>query len=467
MLGNLNVLERKKMGLHKAIVSLLTELKDFENLLETPTTCNEILNHLQFEAQKSNVGFAERFGLEKNQLAISKKPMNEKQKDIDFGEIDEGKLKEMWKKLIRKEREIEGKAKEVEFSRRFVEERAMELELRQKELDDGFRELESKMEFTNKIAGVNCSYAGAMTVKQERLSAKWDDNTHRIFTELCVDEVRKGNRPTTTLSKTGWANVQKEFNAITGKTYNNKQLKNHWDCMKTEWTLFDQLRRGHMVLGWNQEKKTIAADDAWWDAQIKINPKYAKFKNKDLSVIWFSYDVLFGDIGATDNRALVPIGPSTVIKLKDEDYFIDEGNVVAAAEGAEESDECGDSQASRQPVSDDIQIPVTSEKITCSGMKRKKGDMFSKDGIDSLVNIMTSKSTESSFHTADAPSIKECMDKLEDIEGIPKKTPLYWYSQNLFTRPDMRTIFMKQRCDRSRAGWLEFNYSEYLNSKSG
>lgn len=163
LLGNMNVVERKKTGVHKAIVSLITELQDFENLLESPTTCTQILNHLQFEPQKSrqeksNVGFVERLGLEKNQLTVSKNPMNEKQKDFDFSE---GKLKEMWKKLVSKEREVEGKLKEVEFSKKFVEERAMELEIRQKELDDGFRELElKKIEFTNKIAGIKCSYAG-------------------------------------------------------------------------------------------------------------------------------------------------------------------------------------------------------------------------------------------------------------------------------------------------------------------
>lgn len=470
MLGNKNVIERKKKGVHKAISSLITELKDFETLLESPTTYTEILN--QFEAQKSrqeksNVGFVERLGLDKNQLTNSKNPMNEKQKDFDFSEIGEKKMKEMWKKLVCKEREVEAKMKEVEFSRRFVEERAMELQLKQKELDDGFRELESKkMEIANKIAGIKCSYAGAVTVNQERLSARWDDSSHRVFIKLCVDEVRKGNRPCTTLSKTGWANVHNEFIARTGKTYTRKQLKNHWDATKTEWILFDQLRQRHRVLRWNQEKKTIDVDDAWWDAQIKINPKYAKFKNKDLSVIWFYYDILFGDVVANENRALVPAGLSTVIKLKDEDFYIDDGSAAAAAavEGAEGS-ECGDSQASRQPGNDDIQIPVASEEKTSSGTKRKKGAMSPKDDIDSLVNIMASNSTESSFHTADAPSIRECMDKLEEIEGIPKNTPLYWYSQNLFTRPDMRMIFMKQRCDRSRVGWLEFNYSEYLHKK--
>ncbi|XP_074355088.1 L10-interacting MYB domain-containing protein-like isoform X2 [Apium graveolens] len=456
----MNVIERKKKNVHKAIASLITELKDFEALLESSTA--EILNHeaQKSRQEKSNVGSVERLGLDKNELT---NPMNEKQKDCEFSEK---KIKEMWKKVVGKEREVEGKVKEVEFSKRFVEERALELELRQKELDDGFRELEKKkMEIASTIAGIKC----AVTVKQERrYSAKWDDSSHRIYIKLCVNEVRKGNRPCTTLSKTGWANVHKEFIAITGITYTIKQLKNHWDAMKADWTLFDQLRQRHTLLGWNQEKKTIDADDAWWNDQIKINPKYAKFKNKDLSVFWSHYDILFSDDVATENRALVPAGPSTYIKLKgEEDYLIDEDNAAAAAavEGAEGT-ESSDSQASRQPGNDYIQIPVAPEERTSSGTKRKKGAMSPKDDIDSLVNIMPSKSTESSFHTAEAPSITECMDKLEEIDGIKKTTPLYWYSQNLFTRPDMRTIFMKQRCDSSRVGWLEFNYSEYLNKKS-
>lgn len=157
----MNVIEKKKKNVHKAIASLITELKDFEALLES--SCTEILNH---EAQKSrqgksNVGFVERLGLDKNQLTICKNPMNEKQKDCDFSEIGEKKIQEMWKKVVCKEREVEGKVKEVEFSKRFVEERAMELELRQKELDDGFRELESKkMEIASTIAGIKCSYEG-------------------------------------------------------------------------------------------------------------------------------------------------------------------------------------------------------------------------------------------------------------------------------------------------------------------
>lgn len=163
MSGTKNVLDKKKKGVHKAIASLITQLKDFENLLESPSTCAEILNYSQFGAQKSrqeqsNAGLGEN---QVNQLTVLRNPTSEKVKDVDFSGIGEVGLKELWEKLAEKEREIEGKMKEVEFSRRFVEDRALELEVRQKELDDGFRELElRKREFANKISGIKRSNAG-------------------------------------------------------------------------------------------------------------------------------------------------------------------------------------------------------------------------------------------------------------------------------------------------------------------
>ncbi|XP_019239273.1 PREDICTED: uncharacterized protein At2g29880-like [Nicotiana attenuata] len=138
---------------------------------------------------------------------------------------------------------------------------------------------------------------------EERHNAKWDEYAHIKFIELCEQEVRKGNRPNTYLSKDGWKNMVNEFNKKTGREYTRKQMKNHWDHMKAEWTLFKQLMRGETGLGWDPTRKTIIADDDWWEQKIKENSKYKKFRNKDLSLIWFRYDALFTDIIATGERA--------------------------------------------------------------------------------------------------------------------------------------------------------------------
>ncbi|XP_057730612.1 uncharacterized protein LOC130945943 [Arachis stenosperma] len=64
----------------------------------------------------------------------------------------------------------------------------------------------------------------------ETVKAKWDDWNTEIFLTICVEEIR---------------NVRQE----TG-------------------------------LGWDHEKKTVLASESWWTDKIKINPEFAKFKNK-------------------------------------------------------------------------------------------------------------------------------------------------------------------------------------------
>lgn len=105
--------------------------------------------------------------------------------------------------------------------------------------------------------------------------AKWDVKQHVLFVRLCEDEVRKGNRPNTTLSKQGWENVAAVFNQTFPVNYTLKQFKNHWDAMKCDWKLFIKLRRGHTGIGWNEAKKSIDATEEWWDARIQIgNGRY-------------------------------------------------------------------------------------------------------------------------------------------------------------------------------------------------
>ena len=112
-------------------------------------------------------------------------------------------------------------------------------------------------------------------------------------------------------------------------------MKNHWDGMKAEWTLFKQLMRGDTGIGWDATKNTIMADDDWWKRKIKVHfshcfmsfyffngyiftylkllfylllqkdVRYRKLRDKDLSLILFRYDALFSDIVATGERTRV------------------------------------------------------------------------------------------------------------------------------------------------------------------
>ncbi|XP_063941691.1 uncharacterized protein LOC108200816 isoform X3 [Daucus carota subsp. sativus] len=132
MEGKMKEIEMKKMGLHKALLSLLAEWKDLQALLDfsTQNPCSKIL---QNEA-----------------------PERDKLKEIDLNDGPRGDLAQVLEtegeKLVgsneglwdQKMREIKGKMREMEFTKGFIEERAKELELRERKIEDGFKFLEVK-----------------------------------------------------------------------------------------------------------------------------------------------------------------------------------------------------------------------------------------------------------------------------------------------------------------------------------
>jgi len=118
---------------------------------------------------------------------------------------------------------------------------------------------------------INSNLQISYTMSKTKTNAKWDDDAHLKFIELCELEIRKGNRPNTHLSRDGWKNTIKAFYEKTGRRYKKKQMKNHWDGMKAEWTLFKQLMRGDTGIGWDATKNTIMADDDWWKRKIKVH----------------------------------------------------------------------------------------------------------------------------------------------------------------------------------------------------
>ncbi|KAK4412495.1 hypothetical protein Salat_2896600 [Sesamum alatum] len=56
---------------------------------------------------------------------------------------------------------------------------------------------------------------------------------------------------------------------------------------------------------WNKLKSYDVSDE-WWEKKIKENEDYIKFKNKDLSLIWFRYDKLFSKVVEIGKIARAP-----------------------------------------------------------------------------------------------------------------------------------------------------------------
>ena len=62
----------------------------------------------------------------------------------------------------------------------------------------------------------------------------WTSRQTTISCEACVDEVFKGNQPSTHFNKKGWKNIIEAFEKNTRKKYSRDKFKHKWDGLKKD-----------------------------------------------------------------------------------------------------------------------------------------------------------------------------------------------------------------------------------------
>ena len=110
-------------------------------------------------------------------------------------------------------------------------------------------------------------------VKQDvpkKPKASWDDFCVHTFISICVEEAVNGNKPSSTLNKVGYENLEKKFKERTGYAYNRVQLKNQWNSLKNDrqnWKVLGQ----QTGLGWCTDRNTYKQTDEWWANFAKVH----------------------------------------------------------------------------------------------------------------------------------------------------------------------------------------------------
>ncbi|KAK1352428.1 hypothetical protein POM88_053367 [Heracleum sosnowskyi] len=284
-------------------------------------------------------------------------------------------------------------------------------------------------------------------------NAKWTDELHKLFVELCDGEVIKVNKVWTTLNKEGWVAVYTEFVRQKNVPWTMRQFKNHWEAMKPDYQLFKKLKFGESGLGWNENTKTIEASLIWWLQKTQENPKYVKFRDKDLSLYMQYYDTLFGDIVATGQRARAANTYYAVNLEVGEEFTEVMGEEDEGKKGSGDSD---DNNIQSPPNL----FPAPSLKSSkSSGTKRKKsGAEFVRVGLDSLVAAMSYRSTQSTAATDDA-ALNAAVDILDNMEQVPSGNELYFYSRRYLLEKGNRTLFVKAHSNELRYGEIMYNFT--------
>ena len=106
------------------------------------------------------------------------------------------------------------------------------------------------------------------------MTAEWSVENTRIVCELFVEQVNAGNRPGNYLTPNAFDEVTRQFKMRTGLDYTHTQLKNKWDKLKVDFTLFKKLKFRETGAGWDYVNNTVSQDDEWWK-KAKIVSSFA------------------------------------------------------------------------------------------------------------------------------------------------------------------------------------------------
>ena len=101
------------------------------------------------------------------------------------------------------------------------------------------------------------------------VTANWDAQATTIFCQICVEEIKEGNKPLGVLTAKGYTNLVEKFKARTGWPYTQSQLKNGWDALKSLYDFWLSLL-ANTGLGWDATLGTVTTSNEFWELNTKV-----------------------------------------------------------------------------------------------------------------------------------------------------------------------------------------------------
>ncbi|KAL3738674.1 hypothetical protein ACJRO7_020107 [Eucalyptus globulus] len=158
-----------------------------------------------------------------------------------------------------------------------------------------------------------------MASERHSFNVKWTESVTNILIGSLVDEVKKGNRTSSTFNKAGWRNVQSKLSRQTGFQFTMVQLRNKVNKLKKQYGSFHKLI-SQFGFGWdNVNKRVVVNDPSIWESHIKDNVEWARFRKNGIPQ-YPELCIVFGGTYATGDHT---IGSAEDVNVSDDD---DNGN---------------------------------------------------------------------------------------------------------------------------------------------
>ncbi|XP_028054443.1 L10-interacting MYB domain-containing protein-like [Camellia sinensis] len=210
-------------------------------------------------------------------------------------------------------------------------------------------------------------------------------------------------------------------------------MKNHWDVLKKDWLLWNNLLRDETGLGGDTLIGAISVSDKWWTKKLERYPDVVKFRHMP-SQFTEDLDILFSDAAATGEWAYTP--RSRVMPHTDE--TLEKFHTPHDANLEDDTD---------------LEVSKTKKKFT--------GAALLNNTLDRIVNVVESSSTTSTQTSSRYPSIAECLVKLKSIPVMSSDDELYAWAAELFLRDKHHECFISLPTDEVRLRFMKLDGEDH------
>ncbi|KAL2933926.1 L10-interacting MYB domain-containing protein [Bienertia sinuspersici] len=274
----------------------------------------------------------------------------------------------------------------------------------------------------------------------------WTEAIESYFIGLIEDEVKKGNRPTTTLTKPAWKFIKQKLKEKSGKDYSQDQVKNKCNQLRAKWKEYSKIKE-EIGIGYNAVTHQLTAEDVVWKKLYEKHKSARTFRRKGCK----HYDKLctiFGDTTATGASS----HPSTKSPSDSKDDDNTDGEVGNCEKDGEEGPKTKKAKPNVNPkkLREKVNIAMANALVAMSENSKKKLELLEKKMSATTSSTSADDGNDIGNHSKENHDLLlECIDALSSLEGI---------DGNSFTKatrlihddPLWRTIFLRLPNDRKK-----------------
>ncbi|XP_050888105.1 uncharacterized protein LOC127093238 isoform X3 [Lathyrus oleraceus] len=147
--------------------------------------------------------------------------------------------------------------------------------------DEGFEYEENASKERDDHTSTGKGVDGQTPLTHSQSKIDWSPMMDRVFVELMLDQVRKGNKVGRTFTRQTWGDMAESFNDRFGCHYGKVVLKNRFNVLRRHYSSINDLL-GKEGFSWDKTQHKVVADDQVWQKCIRVNHKFRLYRIKSM-----------------------------------------------------------------------------------------------------------------------------------------------------------------------------------------